>query len=327
MSDLRFEHEALPAEERYHLIRGAIFGHVIGDALGVPVEFIPRQKLLSHPVSELAGGGNRGYPAGTWSDDSSMTLCALESLTERQGYDGTDMMGRFARWAQEGYMTSIGRPFGIGRTTLSAICRFLRGEHSSAYGGKSERDNGNGSLMRILPVVLYNYFCRTDGSDGEKLETVSHASALTHGHPRAQAACGVYSFIAEELLYRPEKASIPLGIKKSSEFYQGHEEYPHFSRLFSDEFPSLPAEEIKSGGYVVDTLEAAIWCLMNSGTYKDCVLKAVNLGGDTDTVAAVAGGLAGILYGDAALPELWAAQLADSGMIDGLCRKAAEVWG
>lgn len=89
MSDLRFEHEAPPSEERYHLIRSAIFGHVIGDALGVPVEFIPRQKLRSHPVSELAGGGNRGYPAGTWSDDSSMTLCALESLTERQGYDGT----------------------------------------------------------------------------------------------------------------------------------------------------------------------------------------------------------------------------------------------
>ena len=327
MSDLHIERGSHSAAQRYHLIRGAIFGHAIGDALGVPVEFIPRQKLLVHPVGDLAGGGSRGYPAGTWSDDSSMTLCALASLTECHGYDGADMMGRFARWAQEGYMTSLGRPFGIGRTTLSAICRFLRGEHASAYGGKSEKDNGNGSLMRILPVVLFNYFCKPDASDGEKLDAVYQASRLTHAHPRSQAACGVYSFIAESLLRRPEKASVLLGLKKSSEFYRDHEEYTHFSRLFSDGFPSLPVEEIRSGGYVVDTLEAAVWCLLNSGAYRDCVLKAVNLGGDTDTVAAVAGGLAGILYGDAGLPEAWVARLADSGMIDGLCKQAAEAWG
>lgn len=327
MSDTYFEHGLYPAAQRYHLIRGAIFGHVIGDALGVPVEFVPRKKLLSHPVSDMAGGGSRGYPAGTWSDDSSMTLCTLASLTQCNGFDGMDMMGRFARWAQEGYMTSTGRAFGIGRTTAAAICRFLRGEHSSAYGGKSEKDNGNGSLMRILPVVLFNFFCGADESDERKLETVYQASQLTHAHPRSQTACGIYSFIAEELLRKPERPSILLGIKRSSEFYQEHGEYPNFSRLFSEEFASLPAEEIESGGYVVDTLEAAVWCLLNSGTYEDCVLKAVNLGGDTDTIAAVSGGLAGILYGEEGLPAAWTARLADSKMIDGLCKKAAEAWG
>lgn len=326
MSDTYSEHGLHPSAQRYSLIRGAIFGHVIGDALGVPVEFVPRQRLQKHPVSEMAGGGSRRYPAGTWSDDSSMTLCALESLIQCNGYDGADMMGRFASWAQDGYMTSTGKAFGIGRTTFAAICRFRRGEHSAAYGGKSEKDNGNGSLMRILPVVLFNFFCKAGESDGRKLETVYQASQLTHAHLRSQVACGIYSFIAEELLRKPVKSSISLGVKRSSEFYQEHEEYPNFSRLFSEEFFSLPVEEIRSGGYVVDTLEAAVWCLMNSGTYRECVLKAVNLGGDADTTAAVAGGLAGILYGEAALPETWATQLANSEMIDGLCKKAAEAW-
>lgn len=327
MSDTYFEHEFYSADKRYHLIRGAIFGHIIGDALGVPVEFVPRQKLQNHPVSDMAGGGNRGYPAGTWSDDSSMTLCTLASLTQCNGYDGMDMMERFARWVQDGYMTSIGKAFGIGRTTFAAICRFRRGEHTPAYGGTSEKDNGNGSLMRILPVVLFNFFCKTNESDEQKLKTVYHASQLTHAHLRSQVACGIYSFIAAELLHKPAKSSILLGVKKSSEYYQDHDEYVHFSRLFSEEFSSLSVEKIKSSGYVVDTLEAAVWCLMNSHTYKSCVLKAVNFGGDADTIAAIAGGLAGILYGEAALPETWLAQLTDSNMIDDLCKRAAETWG
>lgn len=325
MSDAHSEHSFPAAARRYSLIRSAVFGHVIGDALGVPVEFVPRQRLLSHPVREMAGGGSRGYPAGTWSDDSSMTLCALESLTACNGYDGEDMMGRFARWAREGYMTAAGQTFGIGRTTLSAIYRFTRGE--APYGGTREKDNGNGSLMRILPVVLFNFFSSTAGSDEEKLAAVYRASRLTHAHPRSLAACGIYSLIASELLRKPEKASVSSGLKKSAELYRDHGEYPSFERLFSEGFAALPAEEIKSGGYVVESLEAAVWCLMNTASYRDCVLKAVNLGGDTDTIAAVAGGLAGILYGESALPETWIAQLAERGMIDDLCRKAAEAWG
>lgn len=327
MSDTSLACGSSSAAQRYRLIRSAIFGHVIGDALGVPVEFVPRQRLQNHPVEEMAGGGSRGYPAGTWSDDSSMTLCTLASLTQRGGFDGADMMERFARWSQDGYMTAAGRAFGIGRTTAAAICRFLRGEHPEAYGGTSEKDNGNGSLMRILPVVLFNFFCRADEPDGRKLETVYQASRLTHAHLRSQTACGIYSFVAEELLGKPVKSSILLGLKKSREFYQDQAEYPQFSRLFSEKFASLPVEEIRSGGYVTDTLEASLWCLLNTGTYRDCVLKAVNLGGDTDTVAAIAGGLAGILYGEAALPETWLAQLAGSKMIDGLCKEAAEAWG
>lgn len=327
MPDIHLEQKPQTAEERYQLIRGAIFGHVIGDALGVPVEFVPRKRLREHPVSGMTGGGGRGFPAGTWSDDSSMTLCALDSLIRCGRFDGTDMMGRFDRWARTGYMTAAGRAFGIGRTTFAAICRFKRGEPASAWGGEREKDNGNGSLMRILPVVLFRFFCGAGESEEEKLETVYQASRLTHAHLCAQTACGIYAFIAWELLREPARQSILRGMEKSAAFYLGHEAYPRFSRLLSGGFSALPEEEIKSGGYVADTLEAAVWCLLNSDTYEDCVLKAVNLGGDTDTVAAVAGGLAGILYGGAALPEAWRAQLADCEGIDRLCKDAAKAWG
>lgn len=321
------EKGACSVAKRYGLIRAAIFGHVIGDALGAPVEFAARQALQQHPVTEMIGGGNRGYPPGAWSDDSSMTLCALESLIQCKGFDGEEMMGRFARWVEDGYMTPAGSAFGIGQTTFAAICRFLCDEDSPVYGGVREKDNGNGSLMRMLPVVLFNYFCRPHEPDAQKLETVYQASRLTHAHGRSLVACGIYAFIAGELLDKPASSSVLQGLGKASAFYRNHAEYPHFARLFSGEFSALPVEEIKSSGYVVDTLEAALWCLLNSGTYGGCVLKAVNLGGDTDTIAAIAGGLAGMLYGEAALPERWLAQLASGRMIDGLCRKAAEAWG
>lgn len=192
------------------------------------------------------------------------------------------------------------------------------------YGGTSEKDNGNGSLMRMLPVVLFNYFCRRDEPDAKKLERVYRASQLTHAHGRSLVACGIYAFVAEALLNVPARSSVLAGMKKAAAFYQDHAAFSHFARLFSGDFPDLP---VRSSGYVVDTLEAALWCLLNTDSYKGCVLKAVNLGGDADTIAAIAGGLAGILYGEAALPKVWLAQLAEYRMIDGLCKKAAEAWG
>ena len=286
-------------------IRGAVLGHVIGDALGVPVEFFPREKLDDSPVSQMQSNGTHHMPKGTWSDDSSMMLCTLMSIVEKETLDFDDMMSRFSRWVKEGYMTPHGKPFGIGRSTLSSLGRYWRGEIATKCGGTTEKDNGNGSLMRILPVVLYNAFASDVLTDQEKIRNVCMVSSLTHAHPRAYMACGIYSFILEEVLEKPNKSSVHAGLDNARNFFECNSESRYYERLFSIDFGSLPKTAIKSSGYVVDTLEAAVWCILNSDSYKEAVLQAVNLGGDTDTIAAVAGGLAGALYTYSALEQEW----------------------
>ena len=171
--------------------------------------------------------------------------------------------------------------------------------------------------MRILPLAFYR------GEDF--LDVIHNVSSLTHAHKRSQIACGVYLTIAEILLEESDlKIAIQSGLEKANEYYGTKKEYAedlkHYSRLFETDFAELPEKKIKSSGYVVDTLEAALWCLLNTDNYKDCVLKSVNLGEDTDTVAAVAGGLAGMFYGVKAIPKDWLKQLAGRDYIKHLCR-------
>ena len=186
-------------------------------------------------------------------------------------------------------------------------------------GGKSDYDNGNGSLMRIIPVSLYNHFKNL--SKKESIRNVHEVSALTHAHERSLIACGIYDFIVSELIKSPEKSSVISALKKAEKYYSDYKEIKHYKRIFDEKFIDTDSSLIKSSGYVVDTLEAAIWCLLNTDSYKDCVLKAVNLGEDTDTVAAVAGGLAGILYGYDSIPKEWISTLVKSDMISKLCDK------
>jgi len=317
----------IQTEKAYSVIKSAVFGHAIGDALGVPVEFVPRERLLRSPVTDMLAYGSHNVPAGTWSDDTSMTLCTLESLTHAGKVDLDDMMNRFAMWGNSGYMTPSGKMFGIGRSTLHAIATYSRNHSVDDCGGRSERDNGNGSLMRILPVILYQHFRagRTACGDTE-IEEIRSVSALTHAHPRSVMACGIYAFVVSEALEKSSMVSVEIGIEKAEGYYAEHPEYPAFSRLFSGDLRTAEAAEIKSSGYVVDTLEAAIWCVLTTDSYRDCVLKAVNLGDDTDTIAAIAGGLAGLLYGFDAIPEAWVSQLALRQKLDAMCMDAAVQW-
>ena len=317
----------IQTEQAYSVIKSAVFGHAIGDALGVPVEFVPRERLLRSPVTDMLAYGSHNVPAGTWSDDTSMTLCTLESLTQTGKVDLYDMMERFAMWGNSGYMTPSGKMFGIGRSTLHAIAKYSRNHSVDDCGGRSERDNGNGSLMRILPVILYQHFSAGRTSYGNaEMEEIRSVSALTHAHPRSVMACGIYAFAVSEALEKNSIASVATGIEKAKGFYAKHPEYPAFSRLFSGDLRTVDVTEIKSSGYVVDTLEAAIWCVLTTDSYRDCVLKAVNLGDDTDTIAAIAGGLAGLLYGVDAIPKAWVSQLALREKLDAMCMDAAVQW-
>jgi len=309
-------------------ILAGILGACVGDALGVPVEFKSRESLEKHPVTDMRGYGTYNQPPGTWSDDTSMTLCLLDSLAGGLHYK--DIMQKFMLWFRKGNYTPHGKVFDIGMATNRALGRYANGNDPLSCGGTSESDNGNGSLMRILPLAFYlrsRYGCRyTDNN--EAFEIIHNVSSLTHAHIRSQIACGIYLSVAECLFDAKDlKRGIRSGISKAKDHYEKDKKYARelffYDRIFEENFAELPQSSIYSSGYVLDTLEAALWCLLNTDSYEECVLKAVNLGEDTDTVAAVAGGLAGLFYGVDAIPSKWVNQILRLGYIKDMCCRLA----
>ena len=299
-------------------VKAVVVGHAIGDALGVPVEFASRLEMDNSPVEDMEDGGTYNMPKGTWSDDTSMSLATLDSLAS--GVDYNDIMIGFCDWFDAAEYTPAGVVFDVGRGTMKSLMMYMRGEAEAINcGQKSELDNGNGSLMRIHPVALY--LANKEISVEEKIEIIHNVSSLTHAHIRSKIACGIYAFVLWELLKEPIKESVLVGLHKAKEFYNNEQELSHYSRLFEKTFIVTKRDMIKSNGYVVDTLEASLWCLLTTSSYKDCVLKAVNLGGDTDTVAAIAGGLAGAVYGYDDIPEKWRETLIKREYIEELCEK------
>lgn len=299
-------------------IMGGIIGLVVGDALGVPVEFQTRKKLQASPVTTMLSYGMHAQPLGTWSDDSSMTLCLLESLSNGLDYD--DICMKFLKWVETGYMTAHGDVFDIGGTTLAAIKKYGSGTPALECGESGLNDNGNGSLMRVLPLAFYTFGMKP----AERYEIVQNVSKLTHAHPISVIACNIYIQLCFELLkgYSKEKAYRCMVRKRST--LCRTEQRETFERVFSGRLSDLKESDISSSGYVVHSLESALWCFLTTGNYKDCVLKAVNLGDDTDTTAAIAGGLAGIYYGVEDIPAQWKECIARKDDIEKLCQTFAE---
>ena len=283
-----------------------IMGLVVGDALGVPFEFKERDTFK---CTDMIGYGTHCQPVGTWSDDSSMTIATMKSLARKGEIDLADIMKNFYKWLFHGLFTPYGNVFDVGCTTSRAIKKYLYtpGIDPKKCGGDGEMDNGNGSLMRILPLAFID--CT--------IEDVFNVSALTHAHYISQIACGIYFNIAKYLIKGEAKNE---AVEAAMEKYMCADALDKFDRL--DFIEELSRDEIRSTGYVVDTLEAALWCFLTTESYKDCVLTAVNLGDDTDTVAAVAGGLAGIYYGiggETGIPEEWVETIAKKEWIKDLC--------
>jgi len=313
-------------EEMENIILNSIMGSCVADALGVPVEFNSRETLRENPVIDMRSYGTHNQKAGTWSDDTSMTLCLIDSLSK--GLDYKDIMMNFIKWINKGDYTPYGEVFDKGNATTKALRRFERGATPLDCGGFSDNDNGNGSLMRILPILFYlRSVYGTEITENEEAMNIIHeVSALTHAHKRSLIACGIYISVASNLMGDMDiSTAVEMGIYSAVEYYKKHDEFAdeliYYKRLNSKTFFQTPAKDIKSSGYVVDTLEAAIWCLLNTENYKDCVLLAVNLGEDTDTVAAVAGGLAGLYYGYDSIPKEWLSVIAKHDYIEGLSKQ------
>lgn len=299
--------------------KAVVIGHAVGDALGVPVEFFRREALELAPVTDMSADERGGIPAGSWSDDTSMSACALDGMAGSK-IDYDKIMRNFVAWLTEGKFTPGGVTFGAGNTCVAAIGRYLRGMPYDKCGLSGEYDNGNGSLMRIHPFVLHALF--KGMSEEEMLRLTGTASSLTHAHPRSVVGCQIYALVLSALLSAPEKQSIGRGLKRAEELLGKNPEFAAYRRIFRKDFAALPRAEIRSGGYVVDTLEAALWCLFTTDSYPDCVLAAVNLGEDTDTTGAVAGGLAGALYGYEAVPARWRNALLKRDSLENLCARA-----
>jgi len=302
-------------------VKAGIFGVCIGDALGVPVEFKKREDLKRFPVTGYLEYMSWNQPKGTWSDDSSLTLCIADVLTK--GYDLEKIGQSFVKWNKYGHWTAHGKLFDIGGTTRHSIARLIKGESARFSGNIFEEDNGNGSLMRTLPLAFY----LKDEEDIEKLyQTVKEVSAITHGHFRSVFACFMYVVFAIELIKGKSKKEAYEHMQKEALEYADIKEFNPkeielFHRVLKNDISTYPEEEIKSGGYVLHSLEASLWCFLNSETYAEAVLKAVNLGEDTDTTGAITGGLAGIYYGFENIPEEWVSDLVRKEDIEVLCEK------
>lgn len=306
-------------------LKAVMIGHAIGDALGVPVEFCERDELKNNPVVDMRGYGTYPVPAGSWSDDTSMSIAALDSLAK-----GTvnleEIMDNFVEWVEEGKYTPTGESFDIGRTCLQAIRAYLICHDTNECGQIDEYSNGNGSLMRVHPFAL---FAIAKGMTlGKSLDVIREGSIITHAHPRSIYGCGIYSMVLWDILRGADKAQIPSAIENASVLFDGiyPEESKHYEWAFYKKLTTKTEDEISGSGYVVNTLEAALWCLLTTNSYKECVLKAVNLGKDTDTVAAIAGGLSGALYGYDAIPQEWKDTLIKREYIESLCEKAYDEW-
>lgn len=265
-------------------LKDGILGFAIGDALGVPVEYYTREELQKHPVTNMTDYASTDFPRGTWSDDTSMTLATLDALITN-GLDYEQIANNFVAWIDSAKYTPYGIVADVGRTCLKAIY-FYHASHCSPEeaGGKAISDNGNGSLMRMLPIVYYCYYQDLPAKD--ILEIVNKVSSITHGHEISILACYIYVQFAIELLKNKSKEQAYRFIQNLDYSSFSEETKKEFSRILTHSIAASLSDTITSSTYVIHTLEACFWAFLTSENYEDAVLKAVNLGEDTDTVGA-----------------------------------------
>lgn len=308
-------------EKKNDAVIGGIVGAAVGDAIGVPVEFLYRKQLSENPVIGMRAHGTHNQPAGTWSDDTSMILATASALSGIE-FDPEWIATAFLNWRDHGAFSPDGMVFDIGLTTNTALNRFKEGTDAVLCGGNHIEDNGNGSLMRILPVAFFLY--NTESFEDRK-QAVYDASSITHRHLISKIACHFYvEFLIQLVKIRKKDMQATAAIKQAyshtTEIFRSYYEHDRevsqiFSKIFMGELPDCSIHNIKSGGYVVDSMEAALWGLLHTDSYETAVLTAVNLGYDTDTIGCITGGAAGIIYGIKSIPMAWKKTLRRSDMV------------
>lgn len=299
-------------------IEKGIIGFAVGDAFGVPVEFSSRSDRKNNLIKEMIGNGSHNVSEGTWSDDTSMTLATFDSIRECGNINYEDIMDKYCDWIVNSKYTIEGRVFGVGSTTSKALYNYYKTKMNPIEcGGRDENDNGNGSLMRMLPIVYYLHYIDLDYET--KIEIIKSYSSLTHGHEVSILGCTIYYDYMSYLLKGLDKvdAYLELDIEKYREYFS-EDSIERYRRILKHELKELEEDEIKSTGYVVDTLEAAIWVTLNTNTYEEAIIEAVSLGDDTDTIGAITGSMVGTIYGIESIPDRWLSKLKNKEYIKNL---------
>ena len=287
----------LSLEDRYI---GALLGLACGDALGSQVEFSPRDTFP--PVVDMQGGGTFKLAPGQWTDDTSMALCIAESLLDCKAFDAKDIMERFVRWWRYGHLSSTGKCFDIGNTTRQALIHYCE-FHEPFSGSTHTHTAGNGSIMRLAPFVLFTY-----PDLDETLRIAADGSRLTHGAAESIECSQLLSAILLRLFEgrNKEEALTDTGFSPV---------LPKVQPIAYGAWMTKPESSIRGSGYCIESLEAALWCFHRGTDFRDCVLRAVNLGDDADTTAAITGQLAGAHYGASGIPAEWRAKVAQQKLI------------
>lgn len=326
--DMLFSH---PRKNYDNEVISVLFGVAVGDAVGVPYEFSSREKMQEHPATDMIGYGTYNLPPGTWSDDSSLTFCLAESLIE--DFNLINISQKFINWRDKAYWTADNHVFDIGITTNKAISelqQILSMEKAEVKlenlrETATEYDNGNGSLMRIIPLL----FQINNVDIHQQFDIIWKVSALTHKHIRAAMSCMIYLKLAEYILNGSNKEDSYQKTREVITKFWTEINFPlteqkHFERLIQHDIRSVHKDDLKSGGYVIEVLESSFWFFLNNENYKNTILSIINIGHDTDTSAAIAGGLAGLYYGVDDIPENWLKQIVRYNDIKDLAERLKE---
>lgn len=275
--------------------RGCLLGLAVGDAVGTTVEFCKKGDF--EPLTDMVGGGPFNLKAGQWTDDTSMALCLATSLLEQGYFDARDQMERYCRWQETGYLSSTGKCFDIGNTVKLALKKFRAS--GEPFAGSADPDSaGNGCIMRLAPIPMF-FFPDIDTAE----HFAAESSRTTHGADECVDACRLLARIIVRALS---------GKPKDEAIFADRESFTGSRRIVSiarGDFLQKNESEIRGTGYVVDSLEAVIWCFMHTDSFRDAILKAANLGDDADTTAAICGQIAGAYYGESAIPSGWLEKL------------------
>lgn len=281
--------------------RAALLGLLIGDAVGVPYEFHPAHGLPPRALIDMQppAGFRRSHsrvPAGTWSDDGALALALLDSLRQDPSLDLAHFSANMLAWFEKGRFTPDGKVFDVGMQTRASLFELRRGTAAERCGRSGEMDNGNGSLMRALPCTMVPF-----RDIAELVERAMRQSLPTHAHPRSQVVCALYVLVAWALGHRglPRQAALSWAFDTLQPLLPGS----HLSEL--EGVRKAAAKPPRGSGYVVDSFWSAWHALETSDDYADCIRRAIALGEDTDTTACIAGGLAGLVYGEEGLPAAW----------------------